>query len=234
MAVLPSRAGAAPVATLSVKFTPERLGAPTALSFGFAIAPGSDAGNALTRVELSYPAELGISTSGLGLASCSPALLESRGPAACPANSHVGYGSVLLKIPIGLEVVQETASLALLAGPSPNGTLQLLLCATGESPVAARIVLSTQLLPGRLEISVPPIATLPGAPYIAVVQLRATLGGRLTYYEHIRGRTVAYRPRGIGLPRVCPRKGFRFAAALTFLDGSRSLALATVPCPRRR
>ncbi|MCW2970803.1 MAG: hypothetical protein JWO23_1930 [Solirubrobacterales bacterium] len=233
MAVLPSRAGAAQGATLSVKFTPERLGAPTTLSFGFAVAPGGAARNALTGVELSYPATLGISTSGLGLASCSPALLESGGPAACPANSHMGYGSALVEIPIGHELVGETATVALLAGPSPNTSLQLLVSVTGESPVAARIVLSAQLLPGRLDIRVPPVQILPEAPYVALVRLRATLGGRLKYYERVHGRTVAYRPRGIVLPTVCPRNGFRFAAALTFLDGSRSLARATVPCPRR-
>jgi hypothetical protein len=234
MAGLSDPAGAAQRATLSVKLTPERLGAPTTLSFGFAIAPGSGARNALTAVELSYPAALGIGTSGLGLASCSTAVLETRGPAACPANSRMGYGSALVEIPIGGEVVRETAAVALLAGPSSNGSLQLLVCVTGESPVAARIVLSAELLPGRLEISVPPVQTLPGAPYVALVRLRATLGGHLTYYERVRGRTVAYRPRGIGLPRVCPRNGFRFAAALSFLDGSRSRATATVPCPRRR
>jgi hypothetical protein len=217
-----------------VKFTPERLGAPTTLSFGFSIAPGSGARSALTGVELSYPTTLGISTSGLGLASCSQALLESSGPAACPPNSHMGYGSALVEIPIGSEVVRETASVALLAGPSVNGSLQLLVCVTGESPVAARIVLSAQLLPGRLQIRVPLIQTLPEAPYVALVRLRATLGGHLKYYENVHGRTVTYRPRGIVLPRVCPRNGFRFAAALTFLDGSRSLARATVPCPRRR
>jgi hypothetical protein len=232
--VASSPASAAQRASLSVKLTPERLGAPTTLSFGFAIAPGSGAGSALTGVELRYPADLGIGTSGLGLASCSPALLESRGPDACPANSRIGYGSALVQIPIGSETVREMATVALVAGPSPDGSLQLLLCITGESPVAARLVLSTRLWPGRLEIRVPPIQSLPEAPYIALVRLRATLGGRLTYYEHVHGRTIAYRPRGIALPSVCPRDGFRFAAALTFLDGSRSVASATVPCPRRR
>ena len=228
-----SPASAAQRATLSVKLTPERLGAPTTLSFGFAIVPGSGAASALTGVELQYPADLGIGTSGLGLASCSPALLESRGPAACPANSRIGYGSALVEIPIGSETVRETAGVALVAGPSPDGSLQLLLCVTGETPVAARLVLSTQLRPGRLQITVPPVQSLPEAPYISLVRLHATLGGRLTYYEHVHGRTIAYRPRGIGLPRACPRRGFHFAAALSFLDGSRSVASATVPCPRR-
>jgi hypothetical protein len=234
MAVLPTPAGAAQRATLSVKLTPERLGASTTLSFGFSIVPGSGAPHALTGVELSYPASLGIGTSGLGLASCSPALLESSGPAACPANSHMGYGIALVEVPIGREVIRETASVALLAGPSLDGSLQLLICVTGQSPVAARVVLSAQLMPARLNIRVPLIQTLPETPYVGLVRLRATLGGRLKYYEHVHGRTVAYRPRGIVLPSVCPRNGFRFAAALTFLDGSRSLAKATVPCPRRR
>jgi hypothetical protein len=89
------------------------------------------------------------------------------------------------------------------------------------------------LLPGDLRFSVPLVASLPGSPDVAVVRLRVTIGGKLTYYEHANGRTIAFHPRGIELPRRCPRGGFAFAATFQFLDGSASTARTAVPCPRR-
>jgi hypothetical protein len=218
---------------MKAAFTPERLGAPTAVSLSFKIA-SREAPALLAGVEFRYPGNLGFATSGLGLASCSPAELEAQGPAACPANSRMGYGSALVEIPIGPETVKERAQVALIAGPSQDGFIRILVCATGLSPVAARLVLSTQLLPGSLNITVPPIPSLPEAPYVAVTQMHLTLGGPLTYYEQIRGRQVAYHPPGVSLPRSCPRRGFPFAARFDFLGGGHASARTSVACPRRR
>lgn len=44
--------------------------------------------------------------------------------------------------------------LAILAVPSPNGNLQLLVSGIGVSPVAASAVLNAELLTGRLQITV--------------------------------------------------------------------------------
>jgi hypothetical protein len=145
----------------------------------------------------------------------------------------MGSGSAVVEIPIGPEIVRETAQLALIAGPSQDGYVQILISATGESPVAARIVLSTQLEPGDLQIAVPPIPSLPEAPYVAVVRMHFTIGGNLTYYERVHGRNVAYRPVGIGLPRSCPRGGFPFASSFAFLDGGHADARTAVACPGR-
>lgn len=233
-AALPAGARAAQTAKITATFSPERLGAATTVSFAFQIAAGGGAPAALTGIELAYPPNLGFATSGLGLAACSPTVLEALGPAGCPANSQMGYGSALVEIPIGPQLTRETVHLALFAGPSPDGYLHILVCATGEFPVIAQVLLSGVLLPGRLSFVVPPIPSLPEAPYVALVQMRLTLGGQLTYYETLDGRSVAYRPAGVGLPRRCPRGGFRFAATFAFLDHSLSSARTAVPCPRRR
>lgn len=90
------------------------------------------------------------------------------------------------------------------------------------------------LLPGRLKITVPPVAGLPGAGDVAVTDLRATLGGNLTYYERVGRRIVAYHPRGIGLPAHCPHGGWRLGARLTFATGVVSRTGDTVACPRHR
>jgi hypothetical protein len=219
---------------MSAAFAPDRLGAAATVSFGFQIAAGDQAPALLTGMDFRYPVNLGIATSGLGVAACPPARLEAYGPAACPANSRMGYGSALVEIPIGPELVRETARVVLLAGPSPDGYLHLLVSATGRSPVIARIVLSTRLLPGRLQLAVPPIPSLPEGPYVSVLQMRLTLGGNLIYHESVHGRSVAYRPAGIGLPKSCPRGGFRFSATFSFLDGGHATAHTAVACPRGR
>jgi hypothetical protein len=219
---------------MNTTFTPYRLGAATTLSFSFQIAAGGADPALLRSVDFRYPANLGIATSGLGVASCSPTALEAHGPSVCPPDSRMGSGSALVEIPIGSDLVQETAQVALVAGPSQNGYVHILASVTGKSPVAARVVLSTQLQPGLLQIPVPPIPSLPEAPYVAVVRMHLTLGGHLTYYEPVHGKNVAYQPVGIGLPRSCPRGGFPFAAAFGFLDGGRAEARTAVACPRGR
>jgi hypothetical protein len=229
--------GIAPAAQsvrVSAAFTPERLGAPTTATLGFRISvPAGQIPSPLTAMDFRYPANLGIATSGLGVAACDPTKLEANGAAGCPANSIMGYGSASVQVPLGAEVIPETASIVLVAGPSENGYLRLLVCATGLTPVAARIVMPTLLIAGHLHISVPLVPSLPEGPDVAVVQARVTLGGHLTYYEHVHGRTVAYHPKGVVLPRRCPRGGFQFGATLSFLDGTHATARTVVRCPRR-
>jgi hypothetical protein len=229
-----SAASAAPTARMSATLTPKRLGAPTTISASFQITWSEPRPPVLTGVQLTYPRDLGFATSGLGLAACDPALLEENGPGVCPANSHMGSGSALVEVPIGGYLYREPAQLTVLAGPSTNGYLQLLVSAIGVSPVAALVVLSAELRAGRLGITVPPIPALPEGPYVALVAMHFTLGGHLTYYEHAHGKTIAYHPAGIGLPRSCPRGGFAFGANFAFLDGRHAVASTKVPCPRRR
>jgi hypothetical protein len=224
-------------AKISATFKPERLGAPTTATLGFQLASvGGRLPSPLTGIDFRYPTDLGIATSGLGLASCDPAGLEAHGPAVCPPNSVMGYGSASVEVPLGPEIVRETAKIVLVAGPSRDGHLNLLVSATGLSPVAARIVMPTLLLSGHLHIGVPLVPSLPEGPPVAVVRVQVTLGGRpggrLTYYEQAHGRTVAYHPKGIGLPRRCPSAGFEFAATFSFLDGTRTSAHTAVPCPK--
>jgi hypothetical protein len=137
-----------------------------------------------------------------------------------------------VEIPVGGEVRTETASLALVAGPSPDGYVRLLVAATGLSPVIARIVIPSLLQTGEFELAVPLVESLPGAADVSVVQANLIIGGNITYYEPVHGKNVAYRPEGIGIPRSCPRGGFRFSADFSFLDGGHATARTTVACPK--
>jgi hypothetical protein len=238
----PASAQATPSATLSAAFTPDRLAQRTTLSFGFRISAGAGVlPPAMTEADLSYPGDLGIALSGLGLATCTEATLQALGPGSCPANSIMGYGEALTEIALGPNIVGETSPLTILRAPDREGHIGLLFYATGTAPIEARAVFAGALLPapppfgGTVSIAVPPTPSLPGAPDVALVQLHATLGpSGVTYFEEAAHQTLAYRPTGILLPNSCPRGGFPFAAELSFVDGSRASAHAAVPCPRRR
>ncbi|HXA55224.1 MAG TPA: hypothetical protein VNV37_10180 [Solirubrobacteraceae bacterium] len=233
-------AGATITARLSAALTPERLGGSTTIVFGFTLATtGGQVPPPLTGVDLYYPANLGIGTSGLGLETCSVATLEADGIAGCPSQSQMGYGTALVEIPFGPAVLRERTRTRIFMAQLQEGHLGLLFFAEGASPVAAQIVFHGLVLPapspfgGDLATSLPLVPTLPGAPNAAVVYLRSTIGPlHLIYYERLGGRYRAYHPRGIVLPLTCPRGGFRFAASFAFEDGSHASAATSVPCPR--
>lgn len=238
---LPAAAGAATSAKLSGTFIPERLGQRTTLDFAFSFsAPTGQVPPPLTQVELSYPNYLGIGLSGLGLATCTPQTLEASGPTGCPPNSVMGYGEALTGIVLGPTIITEGAPITILRTPNHEGHFTLLFYAEGSTPVDTRILFPGLLLPasapfgGKVSIGVPLVPTLPGAPYISVLELHATLGPhRVLYSEQTNGRTLAYRPIGILLPGSCPRGGFPFAAQFSFNDGNTALAHTAVPCPAR-
>jgi len=226
---------------LAATFVPKRLGGDTGVGFEFTItAQGQLVPSPLIGVELRYPQNLGIAISGLGLETCDPQTLELEGAAGCPANSRMGGGEALAEIPIGGTIVREPATVEIVRGPTKEGHLALLFYADGESPVIAQLVLPGLLLPasapfgGSIGIDVPLVPGFPEGPNVSVVRLKSTLGPQnLTYYERVRGRVVPYKPRGIVLPRICPRGGFRFLATFRFLDGSSATAATGVPCPAR-
>lgn len=224
-----------PVGRLSAAFVPNRLGAPTTVEFAVDIAPSPVSGlTPLGAVEVAYPSNVGLATSGLGVEACNLTALEMNGATACPPDSKMGQGSATVALPFGPYVVQEKVSIQLFAAPSDDGFVHLAILASGSEPVIAQAVLAGVVLPGRLRITIPLIESLPGAPYVSLVEMHASLGGQLTYYEQVRGHTVAYRPRGIALPDSCPRGGWNVIARFAFTDGNNSGATTVIPCPRRR
>jgi hypothetical protein len=235
-------AGASQSVALGASFTPYRLGAPTTIGLDLQIkAPAGQIPSALTEVEVRYPQNLGFALSGLGLAVCSSTTLEAAGASGCPANSIMGRGGALAELRFGSQLVAENASISIARAPDQEGHIALLLYASGPSPVNTQILSPAQLLPagppfgGRLNMQLPVIPSVPGAPDVAIVSLRVTLGPQgLTYYEQAEGNTLAFTPKGIPLPTTCPRGGFPFAATFSFLDGSRPVARTIVPCPDLR
>ncbi|HXP99887.1 MAG TPA: hypothetical protein VN845_07465 [Solirubrobacteraceae bacterium] len=238
---LPAVAQATSTVDLHARFVPERLGQNTTLEFSARISSADGyVTPPLTELDVRYPQDIGISAGELGLETCARTTLEVLGPEGCPADSRMGEGSAIAEVPIGPHVFIEEATVTILRAPEESGHLALLLFANGLTPVYAQIATTGLLLPatvsygGSVDITVPLIPGLPGGPDVSLVQLNATLGPLgLTYYEHVHGRLVAYKPRGILLPRKCPRHGFAFSANFTFLDSSHTSANTSVPCPPR-
>jgi hypothetical protein len=227
--------------SLGASFSPYRLGARTTVALSFQLgAPPGQVPSALTGVEVRYPPNLGIALSGLGLALCSPSTLVAAGASGCPANSIMGHGDARAELRFGTQLVSESATISIARAPDQEGHISLLLYVSGPSPVNTQILSPAQLLPasgpfgGRLDIQVPLVASVPGAPDLAIVHLGVTLGPKgLTYFEQLGGQTLAYEPKGILLPSHCPRGGFPFAGAFMFADGSHVTARDVVSCPRQ-
>lgn len=244
LALLTAPASADTGARLSASFSPNRLGGRTTLNFGFSLsAPPGQVPPPLTQIQLRYPRNLGIDLSGLGLATCTAQILTTSGPRACPPNSVMGYGVVSTGIILGSTIITENAPITILRAPyNSRSNLALLFYAEGTKPVSTDTVFSGLLVPapmpfgGQVNIGVPLVETLPGAPYISVTHLHATLGpDGVTYYERVAGVTLAYKPLGILLPPRCPHGGFQFSAEFAFENGSHAKAHTAVGCsPRRR
>ena len=235
----PTAASASPAVRLSARFTPNLLGHSAAIDFGFRIAERTgEVPPPLTEVDLRYPGELGIATSGLGIATCSSATIEALGPAGCAADSVMGYGSAVTAIPYGTQVFEEPSKVTIVRGPDEEGHLAFLLHATGKDPIISQLTFPALLLPSSapfgemLRARIPLIPTFPGEPDAAVIRMHATLGPPgVIYNERVGKRIVTYHPPGILLPDRCPRGGFPFAARLGFLDGHHAVAHTVVPCP---
>jgi hypothetical protein len=237
--VFTTAASAAQSVSLRASFSPYRLGGRTTIGFDFEIAaPPGQIPSAVTDIDVHYPRNVGIVLSGLGVAACTPALLGETG---CPTNSIMGGGSALAELRFGEQIVSEHARLTIARAPNEEGHIALLFYAVGPSPVDTQILSPAQLVPaappfgGRLNIELPLVPSVPGAPDVAITQMQATIGPQgVTYYEKLAGEALGYTPRGILLPDSCPRGGFPFAAEFTVLDGSHPTARATIPCRGKR
>jgi hypothetical protein len=227
---------------LGVRLSPERLGAGTTIEFSTRIsAPSRRVPSPLTELALRYPAKIGLLTSGLGRANCSAAILETLGEGGCPANALMGFGSALVEIQAGQEVVKEAGLISIWNGPVLNDELQLLFYARAVTPASEQLVFGGLLeeagppFGGSLNAKIPLIPWNPEAPPASIARFTVRIGPRnVTYYRRAGGREIPYHPEGLRLPHLCPRGGFPFAATFTFLDGTSAAARTSVPCPRSR
>jgi len=235
----PSTTVAKQLVSLKVGFSPDRLSTSTTINVGFDVTtPTGQPPSPLVGVSMSLPKGVDLSTTSLGLAVCHSVPLEVDGPEGCSPNAVMGHGMALVEVPIGPDILHEWANITILMGPAIEHHTTLIYYADGSTPVAAQVVFTGLLLPdsgpfgGLLNMSIPLVPSLPGAPDAAVVYVRTTFGpAGLRYYKREHGRAVSYKPEGVEVPSTCPAGGFPFAATFSFQDGTNALANAVVPCP---
>ncbi len=164
-------ASAAQRVKLSVHLSPERLGKGTTIEFSIQIsAPGKLVPSPLRELDLQYPQKIGLLQSGLGRASCTAAALENLGKGGCPANALMGFGSALVEIQVGQEVVHEAGAISIWMGPVLNEEFQLLFYANAVTPASEYLVFGGLLeeadppFGGSLDTHIPSIPWSPEAP----------------------------------------------------------------------
>jgi hypothetical protein len=232
-------AQASETATLSASFTPDKLGANTAFTFGFEIGSSNEQiPSPLTGVALHLPAGLGFFTSTLGQEVCRPAALLARGVGGCSPNAIMGSGSALAKVLIGPEILEVPIKITVIMGPASNHHTGMLYYAEGDSAVVADLVFPGVVLGESypfstlLNTSIPITHSLPDAPDVAVTQMQTTVGpSGLLYSKRAHGKLVTYHPEGMAVPERCPPAGFPFAATFSFEDNTSVTATSTIACP---
>lgn len=240
-------ASAAPPIRVTAAFDRDAaLGAPTALDVELRLDPRRLTRAPLTEVRFAYPRNLGLVSSGLGLATCTrPAsdfaqvLIVAPRLGGCPPNAVMGYGTALALVRLtNGQVIREYAVVTVLSGPIEHGRLGLVVYVDGQHPFGAKLAFQGEVggapapYGGALTVRMPIVPGLEELATISLVELRITIGSHaIRYYEHRRGRLVGYRPEGVELPARCPARGFRFRAQVSFADHSERSAMSTTPCP---
>jgi len=207
--------------SLVPSFSPDRLGAAAALTLNIDYAGVPHRVPAPVRNTVVHlPA--GLSFHMQSVSTCSHAGV-SRG--SCPASSRVGAGSDVAVAHLGSQTLSETASASAYRGPNQGGHPTLLIASQGLTPLIERVVITAVLQRDRppygleLQMSVPPIPTLPTEPNASILRFTLTIGG-------------GHGPRGVvQTPHSCPAGGFPFGADFTFTDGSTASSTATARCP---
>jgi hypothetical protein len=241
VAWLPAAASAAPTVTFKAKAVPipgfrgtgNILGAGAALQVQYTISGTEYGGFPPPLIGVNFFTPAGTRLHARGFATCSPAVLQNRGPGACPRRSRVSLsGTALGVVSFGSERVQERASIQ--AFFAPGGALQFY--TQGSSPVSleflspSHVVATGRPYAQKFITAVPLIAPVPGAPYASALSISLKIGAAFR-----RGKKVVYYGR---VPKRCPKGGFPLKSQLLFA-GVGGLAPQTVPvtyrapCPAR-
>src|SRR5215218_325139 len=141
-------ASAAGPVRVTAAFDPDAvLGAPTALDVKLRLDPRRLTTAPLTEVRFAYPRNLGLVSSGLGLATCtrSPSdfakvLIVAPRLGGCSPNAVMGTGTALALVRLAVgQVIREYATVTVLSGPIEHGRLGLVVYVDGQHPFGAKL-----------------------------------------------------------------------------------------------
>ena len=234
-------AGAAQTVKLRAAFHPDTPGQRTTITLAVRIGgPGGGPPSPVRSFDLRLPPNMGLATTTLGQANCEPAALIAFGIGGCSANARIGYGTASAVVPVGSQSVHEQASLDAVIGPATENRVEVLWYVQARQPVFAQLLLPSVVEEAgppygqELAVAVPLVQAWPEGPDLALETFDTTIGpAGLLYHRKVAGKTIAFHPRGIRIPRVCPVGGYGFAALLSFQDGTQTTTTYRVPCPRR-
>jgi hypothetical protein len=226
---------AIPVPIPGFRHTGYILGAGTALTTEYKIEGTEYQGSPPPVIGINFYLPSGSKLHPGGFPTCSKSTLEQFGPIKCPAGSMAGpIGMALGFVTFGDERVEESAEIFSFYAPDGG----FLFFTDGRSPVSLEL-----LSPGHfndnagggygpeLEVKVPLIASVPGAPYASVKTIDVEAGS--AYRSH--GKTFYYGR----IPAKCPASGFPVKTEVTFAENGEESKPETVtvsytaPCPRK-
>ncbi len=227
-AVLASSVHAETSAVIAPRLFAGGLGTRGAVSFQVRFTDSSKPVPAsVRRMVLRFPAGLALDLPHLR--SCSPSRLRTHTTNGCPAASALGRGYALVEAQPGSQTIAEHISLWVYLGPLHNLQPTVVVLGRGYTPFDQRIVFSGSLIADRapygeaLEMSIPPIATLPLEPDASIVTLSLTVGALKPHHERDQNSVI--------VPSRCPLGGFPVGGDFVYADGSGGSARATIPCP---
>jgi len=225
----PAEPPQATTATIAVSLSPDRAGARAALTLTIRYTGGEfGVPSAVRRSVLRFPA--GMSLDIPSLRSCSAVRLRARGVSGCPARSQIGTGHALVETRAGSQIVTEDVALRAFLGPPQNLEPTFEILAQGYTPLEERVVFTGSVLTDsapygeQLDMSIPPVPTLPMEPDASIVTFSLTVGTS--------ARRGTHGQNAVLVPSTCPFGGFPVAVEFTYADGSDGSARATIPCPR--
>jgi hypothetical protein len=207
---------------------------------GYGVTSGNPKGSPppISAVNFYLPKGTKLHPSGFG--KCTEAALKNTGPSACPKSSVASpIGSVLGEVTFGSERVPETATLQAFFGPGGG----LLFFTKGSSPVSLEIVSTGKYVKSsgkfsyELKTLVPAVASVPGAPFASVANIKIKAGAAIK-----KGKTlISYGT----LPKKgeCPKGGFLIKTEVIFggmFGGEREFGIPAktvtatfkAPCPK--
>jgi hypothetical protein len=225
---LASAANAANTATFRPSFSDGGLGdgATATLALSFEGNEYFGGPPPLTNLVMHLPEGVGGSRSGF--ASCSASTLEVTGPFGCPPGSSGGpAGSIVMRVVFGTEFVSEPGTVQTFFGPGET----IYFYVNGNSPVSVEFLMSASYVPdaspfgAALNIAVPLVTTVPGAPQATILSLALGFGASR--------REQSSEVQALTIPSDCPRGGFDWRADAGFNDTTSLQVTYKSPCPTR-
>jgi hypothetical protein len=202
-----------------------------------------------TKIRIMAPAGIDITSSDLGMATCqlpqasiTNVLAGSAAQTPCPRNSLLGHGTAtaMLRFTPSERPILGRANVSLFSGDEVERNPGLMIFVAALNPVATGLAYTGYLFEAErpfglgMQLLLPLIPSPPFGATVSLGKMRVTIGARdIVYSERRGGRTVRYRPQGLGLPTRCPKGGFPFRVQLEFANGSHRTVTTRVRCPPR-